>query len=191
MSLVSAKTRVVVTPLVWTQWEELLADHPDRWWAGYLVNGIREGFKIIFSGGLESLKSKSKNLLSAGEQPQVVQDSLTKEVSAGRLREVGTVAEAAAMGVQCNPLGVIPKRGKPEKWRLIVDLSAPDGHSVNDGIPRELCSLSYISVDDVIAQVLRQGRGTELANVDVQQAYRNVLVHPLDQHLLGMQWQYT
>ncbi len=39
------------------------------------------------------------------------------------------------------PFGVIPKKGKPGKWRLIVNLSAPDGHSVNDSIARELASV--------------------------------------------------
>ena len=43
-----------------------------------------------------------------------------------------------------------------------MDLSAPEGHSVNDGIPKELCSLGYISVDDVVAQVLKLGKRSEL-----------------------------
>ena len=34
------------------------------------------------------------------------------------------------------PLGVIPKKGQPDKWRLLVDLSYPGGASVNDGIDR-------------------------------------------------------
>ena len=33
------------------------------------------------------------------------------------------------------------------------------------------------------------GRGSEMAKIDVQQAYRNVPVHPDDRHLLGMEWQ--
>ena len=62
---------------------------------------------------------------SAEEQPQVVQAYLDKEVDEGRVWDVGSVEEAAAMGVHCSPFGVIPKRGKPGKWRLILDLSAP------------------------------------------------------------------
>ena len=55
--------------------------------------------------------------------------------------------------------GVISKRHQTDKWRLIVDLSSPDGNSVND---RATCSLSYVTVD-VIAQValqLARPRGT-------------------------------
>ena len=59
---------------------------------------------------------------------------------------------------------------------------------MNDGIPKDLCSLGYMSVDDLVAQVLQIGRGAEMAKIDVKQAYRNVPVHPKDRHLLGMQW---
>ena len=186
---VSQRARVVETPLKWSKWQELLTDHLDRWWAEYIVRSVRDGFRVGFLDMPEGLRAGRRNMLSAEEQPQVVQAYLEKEVACGRVREVGTVVESKAMKVQCSPFGVIPKKGKPGRWRLILDLSSPDGHSVNDGIPRELCGLSYMSVDDVIAEVLRSGRGSLLAKIDVQQAYRNVPVHPADRHLLGMQWQ--
>ena len=62
------------------------------------------------------------------------------------------------------------------------------GHSVNDGIDKELSSLKYVSVDDVVAKVLGLGRGAELAKMDIKQAYRNMPVHPSDRYLLGMSW---
>jgi len=39
---------------------------------------------------------------------------------------------------------------------------------MNDGVPKELCSLSYISVDDMVARDVRLGRGSELAKIDVR-----------------------
>ena len=57
-----------------------------------------------------------------------------------------------------SPFGVIPKKNRLGKWRLIVDLSAPDGLSVNDTINKEWCSLSYISVDDMIQCILQKGK---------------------------------
>ena len=86
-------------------------------------------------------------------------------------------------------LTMIPKKHKPGKWRLIIDLSAPQGSSVNDGIAKELCSLAYTSVDEVVACVLKLGKGSLLAKMDLKQAYRNVPVHPQDRLLLGMEWQ--
>ena len=82
---------------------------------------------------------------------------------------------------------MIPK-STAGKWRLILDLSWPDGHSVNDGIDPDLCSLSYVSVDDAARAATRLGQGALLAKVDIKSAYRMVPVHPEDRLLLGMSW---
>ena len=93
-----------------------------------------------------------------------------------------------ARGIQCKKLGVIPKSA-PGEWRLILDLSFPCQHSVNDGISRELCSLHYPTVDEAIGHILTLGKGALLAKVDIKHAYRNIPIHQLDRHLLGMQWE--
>ena len=69
-----------------------------------------------------------------------------------------------------------------------MDLSSPEGASVNDGITPELCSLRYPSIDTAIDQVLRVGRGAQLSKLDIKDAYRIVPVHPEDWPLLGMYW---
>ena len=79
------------------------------------------------------------------------------------------------------------EKHKPNKWRLIVDLSSPNGASVNDGIDKETCSLSYTSVDAVVEKILELGRGSLLAKLDIKQAYRMIPVHPQDTLLLGME----
>ena len=84
--------------------------------------------------------------------------------------------------------GVIPKCHTPNKWRLIIDLSHPAGHSVNDGIPKSLCSLSYVTVDTAIWHILNTGIGTLLAKIDIKHAFRLLPVHPADRHLLAMSW---
>ena len=60
---------------------------------------------------------------------------------------------------------------------------------MNDGIPKDLCSLGNVSVDDLVKEMLRLGKGAEMAKVNISQAYRNVPVHPADRHLLGMEWE--
>ena len=91
--------------------------------------------------------------------------------------------------IHTSPFGVIPKRHQANKWQLILDLSHPEGSSVNDGIDPSLCSLQYTSVDDITTQILTTGRGTLMAKIDIKNAYRNIPVHPSDRHLLGMEWQ--
>lgn len=60
-----------------------------------------------------------------------------------------------------------------------------------DGIDPKLCSLHYTSVDTAIAQILFISQRALLAKVDIEQAYRNVPVHPDDRLRLGMRWNNT
>jgi hypothetical protein len=102
---------------------------------------------------------------------------------------VGPLPEEVGVAWHVSRFGVIPKPHKPNKWRLIVDLSYPPLHSVNDGIDPELCSLKYTRVEEVANAVMQLGRGAELAKADVKAAYRIVPVHPQDRYLLAMRWQ--
>lgn len=95
---------------------------------------------------------------------------------------MGPQERADELGIHSSPFGVIPE---VKKWCLILDLSSPDGHSVNDSVRK---NLAYMSMDNVMAEVLKRGKGTLLANMDVKQAYQNIQVHPKDRHLLGMLW---
>ena len=82
-----------------------------------------------------------------------------------------------------SSFAVIPKKGHPGKWRLIVDLSSLGGVSVNHGINAHEFTLHYITVDQVIRMVSRLGRGALMAKFDVEAAYHNIPVHPSDNHL--------
>ena len=84
--------------------------------------------------------------------------------------------------------GVISKNNQPGKWRLILDLSSPEGQSVNDGIPKPPFRVEYVSVDAFIDGIMTLGRGTLMAKFSVASAYRNVAIHPDDRPLLDMRW---
>ncbi len=179
--------RKVVTPLRYRVWESQLRDHPDPEFAGYLLDGIRLGFRVGFDRG-HPCRSAKRNMASAAHNATVIESYLERERTAGRI--VGPLTkEALGVQVQISRFGVIPKNHQPGKWRLIVDLSYPKGGSVNEGIEPELCSLSYASVDDAVRQVLAMGKGTLLAKLDLESAYRIIPVHPDDRPLLGMVWQ--
>ena len=148
------------------------------------MGGIIQGFRIGFNY-THQLSDAKYNLLSAEQNPQVVDEYLSEEIRKGQITEVKP--ENGPL-TQASPIGVIPKKHKPDKWRLIVDLSAPANVSVNDGIERELCSVSYISIDTVVKQINLLGQGTQLAKLDIKQAYRMVPIHPTDRLLLAMKW---
>ena len=176
------------SPLNVKAWERALSSHPDKSFIDYVTNGLRRGFHIGYNYERgQSLKSAKRNMLSAKQHPEVIQAYLEHEVQEGRVLGPFPLQYPT---VHTSPFGVIPKRHQANKWRLILDLSHPEGSSVNDGIDPSLCSLQYTSVDDITTQILTTGRGTLMAKIDIKNAYRNIPVHPSDRHLLGMEWQH-
>ena len=162
-----------------------MASHPDRDFMEYIIAGLREGFRIGYDYQGHKCKGCEDNMKSAKEHPQVVDDYIMKECLAGRL--LGPLDPQMFTEVQVSRFGVIPK-SEPGSWRLILDLSSPEGRSVNDGINPESCSLSYITVDDAVRAIVSTGEGAMLAKVDIKSAYRIIPVHPEDRPLLGMRW---
>ena len=176
-------SREVFTPLSLEDWSLELADHPDREFSKFILNGITNGFRIGFNR-TQPLRPAMANLHCAN--PEIVTEYLGRETALCRMWKCPT--GYIPRGVHISPLGLIPKKNKPGKWRMIMDLSTPQGMSINDGIDSELSSLSYSSVDQLAALVVSEGKGSWLVKADIKEAYRMVPVHPEDQHLLGMQW---
>ena len=168
----------IVTPLQSEVWARELHDHPDEVLVGYIVNGIRQGFRIGFGYLTHSCSGASRNMVS---HPQPIQQYIERERGAGRI--IGPLD--SGVRVHISRFGVILKPHQPGKWRFITDLSSPEGVSVNDGIDPRLCSVNYISVDDAASAILHLGRGAMLAKFDLESAYRLVPVHPQDRLLLG------
>ena len=82
---------------------------------------------------------------------------------------------------------MIPK--KDGGWRLILDLSFPFGHSVNDEINKDEFTLTYSKESDAISLIINAGHVALMGKVDIKSANRIIPVHPSDRHLLGMFWQ--
>ena len=162
-----------------------LRRHPNPGHVAFLLDGLRNGFKLGFNQN-QTLKSAKRNKPSAYEHPSVIDEYLANEVTLGRV--AGPFHTPPFPFLHISSFGVIPKKGQPNKWRLIVDLSSPGGASVNDGIDPNEFTLHYITVDQVIRMVSRFGKGALMAKFDVESAYRNIAVHPADRYLLGMKW---
>lgn len=154
--------------------------------AHFFLEGISQGFRIGFDPSSSPLTSAKKNLQSASEHPEVIDQYLGTERDEARL--AGPFPKSSIPRAHISRFGVIPKSHQSDKWRLIVDLSHPRGRSINDGIPKHLCSMSYITTDDAIRKILALGPGTLLAKIDIKSAFRLIPVHPCDRHLLAMEW---
>ena len=114
--------------------------------------------------------------MSAYQHAGVIDVYLANEVSLGGM--VGPFNSTPVQNLQMSSFGVIPKKGQPGKWYLIVDLSSPQGHSVSDGIDPNSWHLQYIKIDDIIKMVLKFGPGALMAKFDIESAHRNIAVHP-------------
>ena len=174
----------VQTPLITRMWSRRLQDHPHQELVRYFLESITNGFRIRFCG--KNLHAAKKNLQSALAHPNIVDEYLQHELSLGRMS--GPYHVSLCPGVHVSRFGVIPKNHHPDKWRLITDLSHPQGQSINDGIQPHLCSLSYVTIDDAILSIIKLGAGTALAKIDIKNAFRLLPVHPSDRHLLTMKW---
>ncbi len=183
---VDPRLGAVTSPLNLAAWDRCLQSLPDQSFRKYILSGISQGFRVGFSRS-QPLKSARNNTQSAGAQGLVIDEYLRKECELGRVLgpfRLGDLEPAPHV----SRIGVTPKGHQQNKWRLIVDLSFPVGGSVNDGISRDLASLSYVKIDDLVNLILALGRNCLLAKLDIKSAFRIVPVHPADRHLLGMRW---
>ena len=131
-------------------WVAGLESHPDRLFVAYIVEGLLHGFRTGFVDEdrriINHQRGQVDNLPATKDHKDVVDAYLQKECHLGRVMEVKV--EPSWGEIHVSPIGVIPKK-TAGKWRLIVDLSSPKGHSINDGISEELASLAYVSVDNI------------------------------------------
>ena len=174
---------LVITPVQPSLLASLLALHPDHTFRHTLLQGFTFGFDIGYRG--PHSPRYAPNLRSALARPKVIQQYLNAECSAGHT--AGPFPTPPLPDLVINPLGAVPKR-RSGKWRLIMHLSHPPHHSVNDGIDIRDFPLHYSTVYDAIASVMCLGRHSLMAKLDVKSAFRLCPVRPADHHLLGMKW---
>ncbi|XP_033739602.1 uncharacterized protein LOC117326910 isoform X1 [Pecten maximus] len=146
-----------------------------------LQTGFTQGFSLQHQG-IRTFRD-SKNLRSAEENPQILQQKIDKEVSLGRI--AGPFDSPPFQNFHISPLGLVPKKEKNE-FRLIHHLSYPSGFSINDGISSEDSSVQYQNISDAIGLVKYFGPGTLLAKTDIENAFRILPISPNDYELLGM-----
>ncbi|KAL5516553.1 hypothetical protein EMCRGX_G001915 [Ephydatia muelleri] len=109
---------------------------------------------------LQITKLHAINLASTLSHPEAINAELDKEeVRAGRV--LGPFPLLPLVNLRTSGLGVVPKENG--KWRVILHLSAPEGHSVNDFISREEFTLHYSTIHHAVALLGRLNRGALMA----------------------------
>lgn len=130
-----------------------------------------------------------KNALTARKNPEVVSKLLQDEIDKGFL--IGPFSEPPFVTYRVSPLGIATHKYS-KKQRLILDLSSPhnsnEHQSVNDLIDKELCSLSYIKLDDAIKVIQDFGKGSKCCKVDISDAFKQLPISKEQWHLFCVKW---
>lgn len=153
-----------------------------------MCDGLDNGFDTLIS--CEPHQSLvCSNLLSATSEPDVVDSLIETELERGYL--LGPYTEPPFERFRINPIGVATGKYSLKK-RLIVDLSAPHDNmehaSINDTIDKELCSLSYVKVDDAIKIIRQKGKGARLCKVDIRDAFKLIPIRKDQWAWFGIKW---
>ena len=148
-----------------------------------LIKGFTVGFQLGYHG-VPNSSLVVENSASVYEHPSVADLAIEKELQERRF--IGPLEFIPYSSFQLNPLGVVPK--KSGSFRLITNLSSPNGSSINDSIDDIFSSVSYASIFDAIAILVKLGPGSFLAKADVKSAFRLIPVDPDQYHLLCYSW---
>ena len=160
----------------------LSSGFPNKELCKYIIDGLQFGFKIGFRGSVS--ETRPRNNLSARSNEQKVSAAITKEIR--REHTSGPFAEPPLHPLHCSPIG---STDKPDgSVRLVMDLSQPEGLSINEGIDKEEFSVRYSHFDEATRLVRMVGKGCYMCKVDIRHAYRLLPVHPSEWNLLGYMW---
>ena len=163
-------------------WAKHLQGYPDR----NLVDFLAYGWPINFDRS-SPLQPTPFNHPSALQHSDDIDFYIATELGWGAL--AGPFQGPPVSYFHTSPLMTRPKKDS-SKRRVIVDLSWPDGASVNDGIQRQWyldgpAAISLPTVEYMENRILQLGPGEYLYKTDLARGYRQLRVDPADWPLLG------
>jgi len=177
----------VPTRLNITSWIQLLKDYsfPNI----VLLDYLQFGWPINFRGDIPSGSPHNYNHKSALQHSDTVDKFICTEVKAGAT--LGPFSQVPFSSKLClSPLQTVPGSSKR---RVVVDLSFPQGASVNDGISKDdflqqPMEMHYPSVESLAQMVREKGRGCLLYKRDLSRAYRQLYTCPSQWNLTAYTW---
>lgn len=159
-------------------WRQSLAGYHDSSICDFLEYGWPLGYQLD-----KPPTTTIQNHPSATHHPQHIAKFIATELRHGAI--VGPFPNPPfTPWTRCSPLMTRQKKDSSDR-RVIVDLSFPSGEAVNDGIDNSDflgtdISYSLPTVGDLIARLQQQGKGAFMWKNDLERAYRQLRVDPID-----------
>ena len=163
--------------------------NPDAWdaylhdyWDKQLPLLVRFGFLLDYNrDGV--LKSQEENYTAAKLFPEDIKAYLDEEISHGAI--LGPLPSRPVHNLHVFPMMTRDKANAPHR-RVIIDLSFPQGRSVNSGVLKDIYLktpfiLKLPTIDNITQQVKALGRGCKLYKVNISRAFQ---LDPLEYDLL-------
>lgn len=160
-------------PEVWEQ--QLPPDYEDR---EFLLYVLQHGLAVLPPDS-ELQPAVVKNYSSAHEHKALVTQQLLGELQAHQLLRQPVDQRATHI----HAIAAIPKSA--DEVRIIHDLSAPAGRSINDVIRYK--QYKWASIDDALRLVTP---GCYMARADVKNYYRHFPIDPADWSKQAFQWHF-
>ena len=177
---------LVKTDLNLKLWAEILKDYHDP----QLLDYLRFGFPLCVNYDAFQHAPSTVNHLSATRFPDDVNIYFSTELAHNSIaRPFGSVPFE---NFHVSPLLTRPKNN--DSRRVIVNLSYPEGRSVNSNIESEIYDgyafdLSYPTIDNIVDEISKVGDNVLLYKLDISRAFRNLRIEPRDYGVMGLQWE--
>ena len=172
-------------PDAWQQW--LSKAHLEHRYPN-IYNGLHYGF----SANLPPLSHtfSPPNNPSISEHGHIFEEIVNREFTKGRYHGPFSQMEIEAVlgPFQTAPLSLVPKPGKPGKFRLVQNLSFPHSNSpipsINSLVDPDDFPSPYSTFSIVALVISTLPPGSQGAVHDVAEAYRTIPLHPSQWHAL-------
>ena len=193
LNLVSPSSILTIrTPLIHQEWNialssvGLLSEYEDD------IQGIRYGFDM----GIKQptlVTFTPPNHSSARINPSIIDNHIKNELSEKRYTGPFSRSRLELLigPFRSSPLGLVPKAGSIDVFRIIQDLSFPrDGSfpSVNEFIDSGDFPCEWGSFSEIVLLIMDAPPGTEVATLDVDAAFCHVSILPSQQHAFIIMW---
>jgi hypothetical protein len=167
-------------------WREKLVDYHDQ----EIIEFLEFGFPLGVIGHIPD-NPPCKNHNGANKFPDSIDAYIVEELQAGSIIWPFDKSPFEIPAV-FSPLSTVEKRDSTKR-RVIMDLSFPEGRSINNMIPKAEylgapVRLRYPGVDDLVDMIKIKGRGCAVYKRDLARAFRQFPVDPGQINLLGWTW---